>query len=244
MQLAICDDDLNDLMELERLVQKYNACYPNLNFEIEKFSDPDQLLHKIQQEEPADLYILDILMTRASGIELGHEIRRNNNKSVIIYVTSSDGFAMEAYDLHAVRYLLKPVVERDFFEALDYALSHITVKKEAVFLVKTKKGLEAIPYQEIEYIENSSRKLEVHLTNGDRITSIFIRKSFDEEIRQLICARNFTSVHKSFLINMDYVRKLNQSTVIMNSGADIPISRNKTSDVKKEYLLFVSNQYQ
>lgn len=55
MQLAICDDDLNDLMELERLVQKYNACYPNLNFEIEKFSDPDQLLHKIQQEEPADL---------------------------------------------------------------------------------------------------------------------------------------------------------------------------------------------
>ena len=118
---------------------------------------------------------------------------------------------MEAYDLHAVRYLLKPVVERDFFEALDYALSHITVKKEAVFLVKTKKGLEAIPYQEIEYIENSSRKLEVHLTNGDRITSIFIRKSFDEEIRQL---------------------------------TDIPISRNKTSDVKKEYLLFVSNQYQ
>lgn len=244
MQLAVCDDDLKDLMELERLLQKYSTCYPNTNIEIEKFSDPDLLLYKIQKGKPADLYILDILMSKATGIDLGHEIRKNNSSSVIIYVTSSDEFAMEAYDLHAVRYLLKPIAERDFFEALDYALSQTALKKEAVFLVKTKEGLEAIPYPEIEYIENSSRKLEVHLTNGDKITSIFIRKSFDAEIKQLIGAGNFASVHKSFLINMAHIRKLNQRTVIMNSGADIPISRNKISDIKKEYLLFVSNQYQ
>ena len=110
--------------------------------------------------------------------------------------------------------------------------------------MKTREGLESIPYSRIEYIENSSRKLEIHLTDGRKITSIYIRKSFEEETRELINARNFMCVHKSFLVNLNYVRRLNQSDVVMDSGIRIPVSKKSFLDVKKKYLLFISDQYQ
>ncbi|MCI8634985.1 MAG: response regulator transcription factor [Eubacterium sp.] len=243
MRLVICDDNLNDLTEFERLAKKYSVLTPGVQFHITKFSDPSLLAAQIQTGKPADIYILDIVMSGMTGIDLGNEIRRHNSNSIIIYVTSSDSFALDAYEVHAVRYLLKPVGESKFFEALDYALTHLEEKKEAVYLVKTKEGLESIPYAEIEYIENSSRKLEVHLADGKKITSIYIRKSFEEETKELIHAKSFIYVHKSFLVNLYHVRRLNQSNVTMKSGVNIPISKKCLLDVKKEYLLFISEQY-
>lgn len=162
---------------------------------------------------------------------------------MIIYITASEDFALEAYDVLAIRYLVKPVDENRFFEALDYALSLMQMKKESVFPVKTKNGLESVPYHEIAYIENSSRRLDIHLTDGSRITSIYIRRSFEEEIKELLQDGNFLCVHKSFLVNLNHVRKLNQSNIIMTDGTSIPVSRKNSFQVKKDYLLFISNQY-
>lgn len=243
MQFVICDDNEESLGELESLLLKYSVRLPGLSFEIEKFTDAVQLLHKIQDKPPADIYILDIVMSDISGIDLGREIRKKSEKSIIIYITASDQFALDAYDIFAVRYLLKPVEENRFFEALDYALSHTRSKMEPIFSVKTKNGLESVPYSEIEYIENSARRLEIHLADGRRITSIYIRSSFEEEVKDLLGDDHFLCVHKSFLVNLSYIRKLDQNNIIMASGISIPVSRKSAYQVKKDYLLFISDQY-
>ena len=146
MQVIICDDNKEDLTKLEKLLIEYNTYCPGIPFEIEKFSDASVLFDKIQNEEPADIYILDIVMSKITGIDLGAQIRKTNTKSIIIYVTTSDGFALDAYDIHAIRYLLKPVLKSSFFEAIDSALSYLNIKEESVYLVKTKEGLLSVPY--------------------------------------------------------------------------------------------------
>lgn len=243
MQFVICDDNAKNLAELEEMFFRYIARFHGLSFDIEKFSDASVLLHKIQHESPADIYILDIVMAQISGIDLGREIRKRSDKSIIIYITASDSFALEAYDLLAIRYLLKPVDENRFFEALDYALSHIQEKKDSVFTVKTKNGLVSIPYHEIEYIENSARRLNIHLTDGSKITSVYVRRAFEEEVKEFLHNENFLCVHKSFLINLNHMRKLSQNNVVMTSGAIIPVSRRNAFQAKKNYLLFISNQH-
>ena len=84
----------------------------------------------------------------------------------------------------------------------------------------------------------------MHLIHGERVTSILIRKSFEEETKELMDDRNFICVHKSFLINVNHVRRLNQDHVVMDSGANIPVSKKRALKVKKEYLLFISDQCQ
>lgn len=244
MKIAICDDNKKDLEILEKLLIKYKDTISTVSFTIDKFTDAFDLYRKISENSFADIYILDLIMEEKNGIDLGTHLRENGCENAIIYVTSSDDFALEAYGVHAIRYLLKPLNEDLLFEAVKYALSHVKPKGEPVFSIKTKTGPLSVPYSNIEYIESYSRMLHVHMTNGKTIKSIFIRTSFDDEIKGIANDKIFLQVHKSFLINMDYVKKMTHDSVIMESGKTIPVSKTRAADVRKTYLLFVSERYQ
>ncbi len=243
MKIAICDDSIEDLLKIEKLLWKYRELNPRADFEVEKYSDALLLYQRIREKNPADIYILDMLMTGKTGIDLGLEVRKVGSESEIIYVTFSDDFALDAYGVHAARYLLKPIRENSFFEALGYAISCVSAREEAIFLIKTKDGLVSTGYSRIEYIENSSRTLVAHLADGEQIRSIFIRKSFDEEIKSLVSDQSFVQVHKSFVINLKYVRKLTQSDAVMESGRRVPVSKSRMADVKRQYISFVLERY-
>ncbi len=243
MKITVCDDSIEDMLMIEKLLLKYKAIYPGRSFELEKFSDPSVLYHTIIEGKLADIYILDMLMPGRTGIDLGNQIRKSGSENVIIYITSSEDFSLDAYGVRAVRYLLKPVDEEKLFEALDYALFVTRVRNEPLYLVKTKDGLIQTPYSRIEYIENAYRRLEVHLTGGEVLKSLFIRRSFEEEVQEIAERKNFQQVHKSFLVNFDYVKKLTMDEILMESGSQIPVSRARAKQVKKEYLLFVSGKY-
>ena len=243
MKIVICDDCVKDLQRLERLLQKYRDTAARIHFEVEEFTDACRLYERILQGDQADIYLLDMIMSEKNGIEIGSLIRQNGGGGVIIYVTTSADFALEAYEVHASRYLLKPVSEEHFFEAMDFALYYQNAEKNPLFPVKTKNGTLSVPYSKIEYIENYSRMLNVFLADGENIKSIFIRKSFDEEIKEISGDRSFLRIHKSFLINMNHVKKLGQGNIIMESGRRIPVSKTRAAEVKREYLQFISECY-
>ena len=240
MKITICDDSIKDLLHTEKLLLKYKSLHPDKDFELEKFSDPSKLYQRISAGKLTDIYILDMLMPRRTGIDIGNLIRTSGCESVIIYITSSEDYALDAYGVHAVRYLLKPIDENRLFEALDYSFSYAKLRVDSLCLIKTKEGLLQRPYSKIEYVENAGRRLEVHLTDGEILKSLFIRKSFEEETREIAAQRNFLQIHKSFLVNLDYVKQLTSDSVILASGKCLPVSRAKAANVKREYLLYVS----
>lgn len=97
--------------------------------------------------------------------------------------------------------------------------------------------------KQAQSFKNYSRMLNVFLADGENIKSIFIRKSFDEEIKEISGDRSFLRIHKSFLINMNHVKKLGQGNIIMESGRRIPVSKTRAAEVKREYLQFISECY-
>ena len=85
--------------------------------------------------------------------------------------------------------------------------------------------------------------LHLYQTDSSVITSIFIRKSFEDEVKELSDNSYFIKVHKSFIVNMNYIQKLEGNSIIMRSGAIVPISKKNITFVKRQYLLFVSKQF-
>ena len=243
MKIVICDDCVKDLQRLERLLQKYRDTAAGIHFEVEEFTDACRLYERILQGDQADIYLLDMIMSEKNGIEIGSLIRQNGGGGVIIYVTTSADFALEAYEVHASRYKLKTVSVEHYFEAMEFSIYYQNAEKNPLFPVKTKNGTLSVPYSKIEYIENYSRMLNVFLADGENIKSIFIRKSFDEEIKEISGDRSFLRIHKSFLINMNHVKKLGQGNIIMESGRRIPVSKTRAAEVKREYLQFISECY-
>lgn len=244
MRVVVCDDCIEDLQMIETLLEQYRKSVSDAIFSVEKYLDATVLYDKILAGVQADIYILDMIMSDRSGLDIGSLIRKADSNGVIIYITSSDDYAMEAYGVHAARYLLKPVSEENFFEAMNFARFNTGTRKEYLFPIKTKEGTLSVSYSRIEYIENYSRTLNVCLDDGETIRSIFIRKSFDEEIREIAGDKSFLQVHKSFLINMKHVKKLEQSEIVMESGKKIPVSKTRAADVKRTYLQFLSACYQ
>ncbi|MDE6917855.1 MAG: LytTR family DNA-binding domain-containing protein [Lachnospiraceae bacterium] len=243
MKIVICDDCVEDLQNIENLLKKYEKAAPGAGFVVEKYTDAALLYDRILEGEQADLYLLDMIMSDRTGIDIGSLIRKSGGSGVIVYITASDDYALEAYGVHAARYLLKPVSEESFFEALDAAQVSASMPKRLVFAVKTKAGTVSVPCSKIEYIENYSRTLNVCMEDGQIIRSIFIRKSFDDEIREIAADRSFLQVHKSFLINMEHVKKLEHREVVMESGRRIPVSKTRFAEVKRAYLLYISASY-
>lgn len=242
MRIVICDNNFIDLDIIEELLQQYLKARAITNCLIEKFSNPLKLFKKIEDSEPADIYLLDMIMSEKSGIDIGKRLRDGGCENAIIYITSSVDYALDAYHVHAMRYLLKPLQQTDFFEALDHAFANMKTKPDPEYLIRTKDGLVHVPYSRIKYIENVSRMLDVHLTDGEHVMSIFIRSSFDEKVEPLLESKSFIQVHKSFVVNLQYVKKLGKNYVIMDNDEKIPVSKSKTAAVKKEYLLFFSEQ--
>lgn len=243
MRLAICDDDEHEISELREQLAEYQRQHASESIVYKAYSDPEQLLDEWGKQE-YDVAVLDIMMPKMDGIALGGEIKRRRPDTVIIFLTSSTDFALDAYDIHAERYIIKPIVPEKLFEALDYVLK-VKNKEFRHFSVKTSDGMVVVRHDQILYIEMSARKMMVHLTDGRELTSIYLRSTFADAVSELLDTNSFVLTHKSFLANMAYIKSYSPSNLVLQSGKDakevsVPISRQHTALVKQSYLQFMA----
>ena len=158
----------------------------------------------------------------------------------IVFVTSSTEFALKAYHVRAVRYLLKPLNRELIDEMLDFVTTHLLTKKDKLFEINTKKGCVNINYSEIIYVENVARRMWVTLKNGKVYQSVGIRDSFEKQVGCLLQEENFIQPHKSYVVNLDYVSSYTTSILHMDNDSDIPISRRNSLEVKQRYLKYLT----
>ena len=106
MKIAICDDERICREELIKLLNEYIAVNPGKDISFSEFSNADNLLDSASAALDFDIYILDIVMPGLSGIELGKTLRSMGSKGKIIYLTSSEEFAVDSYKVKAANYIL------------------------------------------------------------------------------------------------------------------------------------------
>ncbi len=243
MRLAICDDDEKELIVLRDELAEYQRQHAMESIVYTIFHDPEALLAEYEKQA-FDVAVLDIMMPKMNGIELGTKIKEQSPDIILIFLTSSTDFALDAYGIHAERYIIKPVVREQLFEALDYAL-RVKNKSSKFFSVKTSDGMVTVKHDQILYIEMSSRKMLVHLTDGDNLTSIYLRSTFFDTVADLIDSKCFVITHKSFVANMAYIKSYSSSRLILQAAKGepeiyVPISRQHVNSVKQTYLQFMA----
>lgn len=241
IQIALCDDDQNTLDCLEKKIVWY-AKEKTVDLYINKFDRAKELKEQLEQKKDYQIYLLDILMPDIDGISLGKVIREQNERAVIIYLTSSADYALSAFGVFAQRYLLKPIKQNEFYEAMDFAVEY-AVQKQKILYVNTADGNRKLLYEEIEYIENVSRTLHILVADGEQVISRFLRRSFEHDMAELLKSGDFIQVHKSFIVNFHYIELYSQSQVVMKSKRLIPISRSRQTEVKRAYLKYIAKEY-
>lgn len=240
-RIALCDNSKEDLMALREELQAWQSGHSSFECSLVCFDDP-QKLQKTLTHNFYDLYILDILMPAVSGIELARIIRKTNLNVPIIFTTTSREFALDAYGIHACRYLIKPVNWSDLDEAMNYVSRRGTQKTQHPISIHSGSELYTVAREDIMYIENVVRTSIYVTKDGREIKETRRNGVFEDAVAEATKDPCFVQTHKSYFVNMNYIRSMNSNSIEMDNGAIIPVNRKRSNDVQLAYLNFINGE--
>ena len=234
LRIAICDDEETQLNKTAALLQAYLQARSGLNGQVETFQSGGALLARAEDTGGFDLYVLDILMPELSGIDTGRRLRALGEGGEIVYLTSSNDFAADSYEVRAFFYLLKPVEQQKLDRVLDDAVDKLNRELSAAIMVNTPQGTRRLLMERIRYTERVGRCIRYHCTDG-AVDSLTIRSSFKEMMEPLLADRRFRLCGASYVLNFQYITGINGQTCLLDNGQTIVLPKAAAAAFKQDW---------
>jgi DNA-binding LytR/AlgR family response regulator len=234
INIAICDDTKEELEIISTYVSK-NLKDLDIHYKLSCFSEGQDLIDYINSSrEIYDIIFLDIYMKFSNGIDVARKIRDFDKGCKIIFITSSKDHAIDSYEVRAIHYILKPINEEKLGTAIKIAIESLN-KENKQIVIKNKKGNYRISYKDILYAESKARVINIYL-KSDEIISFYSKL---EDFIQSLQDERFLKCHKSFVVNMDYISKIESNYIFMGDKITIPISGSNVAVIKEKYFNYL-----
>jgi len=233
LRVCICDDNAGDAAKIEALALRFAAEHPGFPLKIQTFSSPYDLLEQVEEEGGYDLYLLDILMPHIKGVELAKYIRGRSEAAEIIFLTSSPEYALDAFEVSACGYILKPVVKEKFDKVLQEASRRIAQPKNPYLLLKSREGMRKILFRDLVMVESFNHDRVCTLIDG---TKAVTGDTLGSLMERLSSDGRFFSPHRAYIINMEHIAALNTADILLSTGQRVPIARTRYAALKQAYV--------
>lgn len=212
LKCLIIDDDRLSLKTIEQLAKETG--FLEVSGTIQNPIEASGFL----ASNPVDLIFLDVEMPDLSGLELAEAL---GNDEMIILVSGKEDYAVKAFDLNVVDYLVKPVARPRFLKAVQKALklsqgSKSSDKPDKIY-VKVENQLVGIELEEINFIEALADYVKIH-TDAKRYTVYSSMKGIEGRLP----TDRFMRVHRSYIVNLSKIMTLEDNTLYV-TGKSIPV---------------------
>lgn len=233
LKIALCDDTPEELECLVKYIEVYKAA-SNSEIIYECFSSGTELLANISSGSFYNLIFLDVVMPAINGIDVAKEIYEKNKVTQFVFLTISPEFAVDSYSVSALDYILKPINEKNFKRAMNKFTDRYKQKEEAI-IIHEKSSIIRIMLYTLCYVEVLDHYLLYHLSNSNIIRC---RQSLAEIEDILKRNSSFVKTHRSYIVNMDYIQKIEPSYIIMANGDRVSVSRANSKLVSDLFLKY------
>ena len=227
--IAICEDEIYLLEELRKKTEAYLKTR-HFPAEIHTFTSGEDLL---KEQRPFDLILLDLVLPGMNGLEAA---KRLSYSSRIIIITSYREYAVDAFEVDAVHYLLKPVTEERLYQAMDRAVKRSEQADDRSLALVKSGNTHILPIRDILYCEVFDHRVCIHTAGDDYEysgTLDMLEKKLDGR---------FFRCHRSYLINMSCVAAQEKGTAVVSNGDRVLISRRKQSEFMQRLLDHLKNE--
>lgn len=233
MRIAVCDDETFFRTVLKKELTEYAEDH-GLMFIISDFKDGSELL---ASNEEYDLIFLDYKMSTTNGIATIEAMRKRNDHTAVIFVSSYREIVFESLKYKTFRFLLKPLDKEKLWEALD---SIIKEKQEIVRIIVKDEVSDkniTVPASEIIYCQADNNYVTVVTANG----SFKYQKKISHLENELGSGAIFRT-NRSYLVNFDHIRSYDSKEITLSNGHKALISKNVYNTFKKTYLTYLKNK--
>lgn len=240
MHVVICDDEPCFQEAVVNAVKKWMCTSGHSDIRCTVFSSSEDLLERWSNGLSIDLLFLDIeIPGEISGMALAQKIRDTDHNLPIVFITNYLNYVYEGYVVNAMRFLTKPVNEDEVFTCMDISYRHFQLLSKESFIVNAKDQRIVLRHSEIIYIEARSHYLFFHLSSTDEIPSM--RAKIGDIIGDLPSSL-FAQCHRSFIVNLLYIRRFTKNSIIMSNNRALPVSLTYFSSLYKTFNRFYQEE--
>lgn len=242
MNIAVVEDERAHAAIIIRLLEAWLK-ERNIKFYMREFPDAETFLFEWERNQAWNVLFVDIQMPGLNGMELAGRIRQENRQVAIVFVTGITDYIQQGYEVEALHYLIKPVDE----EKIGYCMERVFArynerKKQRAFLLEAEETVDGqknsrvtlwlLP-EDVIYIEAFAHNTELHTKDKcylcQRGISIW-KKCLPNE--------TFIACHRSYLVNLLYVARLEKEAVVLDDGGRLPMSRRSYKAVNQAFIQF------
>ena len=231
------------------LLQEYLAAYDQIEV-VGEAADGEAAVTLINGEKP-DLVFLDVQMPGANGFDV---IERLEEIPIVVFSTAYEKYALRAFEVSAVDYLLKPY-DRVRFDATvkrclkahgsdDLGDKMIRLMEELhkektyskVLFLKTRGRVVPVDTAEIRWVQAQGDYAEIHAASGSYLSGQNLAR-----VEAVLDPKHFVRIHRSSIVNVDFIKELSRTdtgsyTVLLRSGEKLPVGRTRI-DLLKDWMV-------
>lgn len=234
IKFAICDDEPRMAREISDRLSQYMKEKQIFSYCVKSFSDGRSLL---ESGCDFDVIFLDIQMEQPDGMETARSLRQRGNQSLLIFVTVLKECVFDAFEVEAHDYLLKPVDREHFARTMDRALRALEQRGAKNMIIRKGSSCEVVQLSQVVYCEVQGRKIYLHQSSGEIID--YYEKL--DRLEQRMDGR-FFRCHRSYLVNLAYVRGCKDGRVMLPQGEEIPVSRLRERELMQALLRYMKEK--
>lgn len=235
MLIFICDDSQQERAALQKLFLK-TASDLSVDIEISVYSSGKALLKAVEDGIHPVLAVLDIYMEGMNGIETGRSLRAVLPEVFLVFLTASRDFAVDAFEMDALHYMVKPVTE-DMLRTLFKRLASRLEKTIRILELPIGRGRQIqLPIAKISQITSKSRGIEICVQGR---SSTWLPCLFREAEARLLDEPDFLLLSRGCMVNLNSIQKIDYDLCYLKNGDTLRISRRERSKVQSRYSDFL-----
>lgn len=231
LTVAFCDDDPLFREVLQTAVRAALAENGLSCDGLEAGSGPE--LSALLGHRDADLIFLDIDMPGMDGIRFGEQLRRRGCRADIVYVSNMEDRVFEIFRVHPWSFVRKSRFREEIPAVIaEYARSRAD-RTETLLLTGEGGGAVPVDPAELIYAEAVGKVQKLVLSGAGG--PVLVRTTM-RELEQRLDPFGFIRIHKGFLVNYRFIRKITSRSVLLDTGDDLPVGRDRLGPARERYL--------
>ena len=228
MRIAVLDDDRQETEALEEALRGWD---PTRSAEC--FADGASLLAAAKVQPPFTVAFIDIYLPKENGVEIAKELASISPKTDIVFVTTSREHAVQAFEVGAGHYLVKPATTGGIREGSS-GMAAKWAKPRPILSVKVGKALLSEFLENIVGISSRDHAVEIALASGE---TFIVNCGSSELLPQL--DERFLKLRRGFLVNMEYIANMGAEGCTLRNGEEVLFSRKERISIREAYNRWV-----